>query len=309
MITENAGEFITTLTTLDYLGKVKFVKAMDEICSIDEKVNIPKNVKYAIAHDENYFAIDEADCLLSWGDNINCPLGHGHNERITEPTVVEALKDCKVKEIHVVDEVVLCIATSGRLYVWGKGDMFGFNEVKFPSPVGITQCGRVQHAAFVQHHGLLICSDANVYSVGSNGLGELGLGHTEAMTGFQKIDRFNPGEVIKVQAGSRKSAVLTKNGEVYVFGGWGGVYHPRPHLVDGLTGVVDISLTSHHILALTSNNELFAWGVNEHGECGIGSTIEYISKPSRVLGLKNCEILQVSAGNYKSVIKFKSKNQ
>ena len=80
-----------------------------------------------------------------------------------------------------------------------------------------------------------------------------------------------------------------------------------PHLVNGLTGVVDISMGSVHILALTNNNDLFSWGDNERGQCGVGSKDEYITKTTRVKGLEDKEILQISAGSTCSLIKYKNK--
>ena len=52
------------------------------------------------------------------------------------------------------------------------------------------------------------------------------------------------------------SAILSKKGDVYVFGNWGEKTYTEPHLVEGLTGVVDVSMAFGHILALTDNNEI-----------------------------------------------------
>ena len=98
--------------------------------------------------------------------------------------------------------------------------------------------------------------------------------------------------MLKVQVGWESSAVLTKSGEVCVFGKWGeegfissllALYnlqlwgdktiYTEPHLIEGLTGVVDISMGGDHILALTEDKE----------------------------------ILQISAGNSHSLIKYKTK--
>merc|ERR1712179_214215 len=108
---------------------------------------------------------------------------------------------------------------------------------------------------------------------------------------FNKIDQFDSIEVIKVQAGWDTSAVLTKSGEVYVFGKWDKTVYTEPHLVNELTDVVDISISHQHILALTANNELFAWGYNGYGQCGVGSDAKYIPTPTRVVGLEDKEIL------------------
>ena len=66
-------------------------------------------------------------------------------------------------------------------------------------------------------------------------------------------------------------------------------------------------MNGHHILALTGSNELFAWGHNEEGQCGVGSEADYITTPTPVPGLEDKAILQISAGFGKSLIKYKIK--
>ena len=166
------------------------------------------------------------------------------------------MKHLKMKQLCCACDVGLCLTMDGQLLVWGKGDMFGFKGIIFDSPIGIVQCGRVQQIAMNSRHALLLCSDGNVYSIGSNEDGKLGLGHENEVTGFNKIDLFDSIDVIKVQTALLGSAVLTKRGQVYIFGQWGEMKHSTPRLIEGLTDVVDISMSSTHILALTKENEL-----------------------------------------------------
>ena len=197
-----------------------------------------------------------------------------------------------------------------ELFAWGQGDKFGFPGIDFVSPIGpigFTQFGHVQQITMSAYHALILGSEGNVHSTGSNFSGELGLGHQKEVAGFNKIDQFDSVEVLKVQAGYSTSAALAKSGEVYVFGKWGETIYSTPHLISGLTDVVDISMSGWHILALTGRNELFAWGDNDDGKCGVGSEDDYISKPTRVAGFEDKDILQISAGLFTSLIKYKTK--
>ena len=63
-----------------------------------------------------------------------------------------------------------------------------------------------------------------------------------------------------------------------------------------------------HILALTRNNELFAWGDNDDGKCGIGSEDDYIPMPTRVHGLETKVKLHISAGKMNSLIQRDAKS-
>ena len=242
---------------------------------------------------------------------------HGHMENcVNEPTMIDALKEFQIKQIDFLSNTTICVGLDNHLYIWGKGYVFGFKDTDFSSPIGITQCGRIKQVACAYSHALFIGEQGSVYSIGKNTSGNLGLGHRKESPGFNKIDLFDLMEVAKVQAGDF-SAVLIKSGEVYVFGGIGEESYLSPHLMEGIRDVVDISLTHGHILALTKSNELFSWGNNESGCCGVGdldrcstcnrSSGKSIMTPMRVHGLQDCQILQLSTGSDCSLIKYKTK--
>ena len=58
---------------------------------------------------------------------------------------------------------------------------------------------------------------------------------------INKVDKFDSIGLLKVHAGYKHSAILTKSGEVYVFGKWDKTVYTKPHRVNGLNSVVDIS--------------------------------------------------------------------
>ena len=59
---------------------------------------------------------------------------------------------------------------------------------------------------------------------------------------------------------------------------------------------------SGHILALNETGQLFAWGWNGTGQCGVNSTNEYINSPTRVTGLDAYKVLKISAGECNSLL-------
>lgn len=82
----------------------------------------------------------------------------------------------------------------------------------------------------------------------------------------------------------------------------------KPQLAP-IKNVVDISLKYNHILALTSSGEVYAWGDNEFGQCGLGSNEKIIRKPTRVRGLEAYHIRQISAGLNYSLIRCEPKHK
>ncbi len=121
-------------------------------------------------------------------------------------------------------------------------------------------------------HSLVLDNNGNVYSFGSNGRGELGLG--------DKHTRFSPHiiptltDIVQISA-SEHSLFLNKYGQVY---SCGSNYHGQlgyktisgdfqlcPKLVPNLSNnIIQVSAGSNHSLALTSNGEVYSFGSNPH---------------------------------------------
>ena len=57
------------------------------------------------------------------------------------------------------------------------------------------------------------------------------------------------------------------------------------------------------MLVLTAEYRLYAFGSDEHGQCGQGSTTEFIEEPVEVRNLRNLRIKQISAGTNHCLIK------
>lgn len=62
--------------------------------------------------------------------------------------------------------------------------------------------------------------------------------------------------------------------------------------------MIDISAGDNHVLALSDNYEVFAWGANNMGQCGLGHVNNPITVPVKVMGLNNVRIRQISAGEF-----------
>jgi alpha-tubulin suppressor-like RCC1 family protein len=76
-----------------------------------------------------------------------------------------------------------------------------------------------------------------------------------------------------------------------------------PERVEGLAHkkVVDVSIGESHVLALTEDKQVYAWGNNSMGQTGLGNSISPTSKPRRVSALDGISITGVSAGTSHSV--------
>jgi alpha-tubulin suppressor-like RCC1 family protein len=79
---------------------------------------------------------------------------------------------------------------------------------------------------------------------------------------------------------------------------WGGTTLPAdrivPTQVSGLGVIIAISLSSTHALALRDDGTVWAWGRNDHGSLGHGSTAAYSNTPVQVSNLNG--VMKVFAG-------------
>ncbi len=73
----------------------------------------------------------------------------------------------------------------------------------------------------------------------------------------------------------------------------------KPMLVLGLSDVVAIAAGGFHSVALKSDGTVWAWGSNDHGQLGDGTSEGSRSRPMKVLGLS--DVVSIAAGGFHSV--------
>lgn len=259
----------------------------------------------AISTFGSQFVLDAAGDLWSWGSNQHGQLGHGDTIERQTPTMIEGLKGKNVKEVITgTTGCVACITVNNTCFIWGSCQWLGLGrEVTTP-----TRLDRpIKSISIGFSHALMIDYVDDVYAIGVNIHGELGLGDKKDRTSWTKVYNLT-GRVIKVQCGIWRSAILTTTG-VFTMGGIHRDQHKRsdfawvaPQLIK-LANVADISMTWDHILALTTSGELYAWGYNNRSQCGVVSRSDPIKKPKRVGGIEDYKILQMSAGSQFSLFR------
>lgn len=76
----------------------------------------------------------------------------------------------------------------------------------------------------------------------------------------------------------------------------------KPTIVDALRGkkIVHVAVGALHCLAVTEGGQVFAWGDNDHGQQGNGTTLVN-RKPTLVQGLEGVRITKVACGSSHSV--------
>ncbi len=155
----------------------------------------------------------------------------------------------------------------------------GFKEQFIDTPTPVTGLRFVTAVAAGMRHGLALLADGTVVAWGANGLGQLGDGATSESSVPVPVKGLS--KVTAIAAGASHSLALLKNGTVMAWGynesgqlGNGSTAESStvPVAVQGLSGVQAISAGSNFSLALLKNGTVMAWGGNESGQLGVGST-------------------------------------
>ncbi|KAL6039185.1 hypothetical protein STEG23_012209, partial [Scotinomys teguina] len=147
-----------------------------------------------------------------------------------------------------------------------------------------------------------------IFVLGTNCSGCLGVGDVQSTIEPRRLDSLTGKKIASLSYGSGPHIVLaTTDGEVFTWGhnaysqlGNGTTNHGLVpcHISTNLSNkqVIEVACGSYHSLVLTSDGEIFAWGYNNSGQVGSGSTANQ-PIPRRVTGcLQNKVVMNIACG-------------
>ncbi|XP_043274810.1 E3 ubiquitin-protein ligase HERC2 isoform X2 [Venturia canescens] len=262
-------------------------------------------------------ALTQDSKVFSWGEGEDGKLGHGNSLSLDKPRLIEALKSKRIRDIACGSGHSAAIASNGELYTWGLGEYgrLGHGDTVTqmkPKLVKALVGQRVVQVACGSKDAqtLALTEEGYVYSWGDGDFGKLGRGGSGGCYTPLLIDRLLGLGVVQVECGAQFSLALTKYGEVWTWGkgdyfrlGHGNDQHVRkPTLVEALRGkkIIHVAVGALHCLAVTDTGQVYAWGDNDHGQQGNGTTIVN-RKPSLVHGLEDAKVNRVACGSSHSV--------
>ncbi|XP_073470395.1 E3 ubiquitin-protein ligase MYCBP2 isoform X18 [Aquarana catesbeiana] len=176
-------------------------------------------------------------------------------------------------------EFALMKTFSGKVYYTGKYQSLGIKQggpssgkwVELP----ITKSPKIIQFS-VGHdgsHALLTADDGSVFFTGTASKGEDG----ESTKSRRQAKPYKPKKMVKMEGkfvvstacNNGSSSVITKDGELYMFGK-DAVYADNSNLVTDLKGhvVTQVAMGKAHTCVLTKKGEVWTFGVNNKGQCG-----------------------------------------
>lgn len=262
-------------------------------------------------------ALTQDSKVFSWGEGEDGKLGHGNRLSLDKPRLIEALKSKRIRDVACGSGHSAAIASNGELYTWGLGEYgrLGHGDIATqlkPKLVEALVGQRVVQIACGSKDAqtIALTEDGSVYSWGDGDFGKLGRGGSGGCYSPLLIERLNGLGVVQIECGAQFSLALTKYGEVWTWGkgdyyrlGHGNDQHVRkPTVVEGLRGkkITHVTVGALHCLAVTDIGQVYAWGDNDHGQQGNGTTVDN-RKPSLVHGLEDVKINRVACGSSHSV--------
>jgi alpha-tubulin suppressor-like RCC1 family protein len=134
--------------------------------------------------------------------------------------------------------------------------------------------------------GGLACPN-EVFAIGTNCLGELGIGSYQSVVNFNKVDScYFDCQVSGVHAGHGCTFYVTQSHKIYASGQWKcwiNSSHPEPlRAVCDTWKIKNVAISSTHIILTNNEGGIFGLGDNTMGELGLGHT-NCIDKPNPLL--------------------------
>lgn len=244
--------------------------------------------------------------LRAWGWNGYGQLGVGDiNDRALPSLVagVPAIRQLAARATHSV-----AVADDGSVWTWGSN---GNGESADPTvalsnlPLSVPLPKSIVGLSAGSFHALALGGDGSVWAWGGNNTGALGNGGQRDLFLPQRVPDLPV--MTALAAGSEFSLALAADGTVWSWGsqdagrlgnGQDSGAQSKPQRLPGLSTVTALSAGYQHALALGADGTVWAWGLNNYGQLGDGSTSNR-STPVPVPGLP--KIAAVAAGDFHSL--------
>ncbi len=247
--------------------------------------------------------------VLAWGYNVYGQLGDGTATQRLSPVPVPGLTGVVAVATGSFHSVAL--KADGTVLAWGNngsGEIGDGTNAQRWSPVVVPGLTGVVAIATGGRHTVALKSDGTVLAWGYNGSGQLGDG-TTTWQRSSPVAVIGLTGVVAITAGYDHTLALKADGTLMAWGSnsYGQLgdgtttQRSSPTPVPGLAGVVAVVAgggqpwRESHTVALLSDGTLRAWGVNNYGQVGDGTSTQRLN-PVPVLGLS--KLLMVAAGEY-----------
>lgn len=244
-------------------------------------------------------ALKSDGSVLAWGANFQGQLGDGTMAQRSTPVVVSGLgPGSGVIAVSAGFTHSLALKSDGTVLAWGSGRLGDGALLAFTqtTPVQVSGLGPGSGVTAVSAgagFSLALRSNGTVLAWGANQSGQLGDGTTterpipiqiSSLSGVASISAGYDFTLATKLDGSALAWGFNREGQL---GDGTGLTRPSPVQINGLTAgsnILSVHAGLRNSLAVKSDGSVLAWGINNEGQLGDGTTLTRLS-PVQVSGL------------------------
>ncbi|KAJ3138510.1 Regulator of chromosome condensation [Physocladia obscura] len=211
--------------------------------------------------------LSEDGKLFSWGCNDQMALGRPGEE--TEPAPVSGLDDIKIVQIACGDSISAALSEDGNVYAWGtfrnKNGIFGFRPdiAVQATPLRIPELSKVKSIHAGADHLVAFTIDRRIYTWGCGESGQLG---RFIMARKEKERSLIPTQ-LEFKPHKRQIATPSLLSRFPKKSDTGITYQSQ---------FVGVSCTGNGTYLIHESGVVFALGLNNYGQLGVGDTDEHL---------------------------------
>ena len=221
---------------------------------------------------QHTLVIANDDNLWSWGRNDCGQLCHLDEEDRSNP---QQTSFSKISKTSAGWNYSLFQNNKGEIFACGKNELgqcgLGhFNDPQITPSLILNVPSNIVHFVCGSQHILFLDCEGNVFSVGNNEFGQLGLSHNTDQNVLNKIPDI---PLIKtISCVGTSSYLIDFEGNLWAFGGQYYAVHDGETDINTLKDIQQISYgcCGSHFLAKNSRNQIIVAGNNLFGQLGIG---------------------------------------
>ena len=253
--------------------------------------NIPPVISVSCGYNYTLIITDD-DNLWSCGGNHFGQLCHGDKEDRSNP---QQTSFSNISKLSAGCYHSLFQNNKGEIFscgynAYGQCGLGHFNDHQITPSLIPNLPSNIVHFVCGCHQSLFLDSKGNVFSVGDNEEGQLGLGHNTNQNVMNKIPNIPP--IKTISCVSRSCYLIDFEGNLWIFGynelgqlGHGDEKNINtPKIINTLKDIQQISYGScgFHFFAKNSQNQIFVTGRNDYGQLGTGDSTESVSTPKEI---------------------------
>ena len=242
---------------------------------------------------DHTIALKSDGTVWTWGWNSNGQLGDGTNTDRTTPVQVNGLSG--VTAIASGYKHTIALKSGGTVWAWGTngwGELGNGTYTERKIPIQVNGLSSVIAIAGGFSYTIALKSDGTVWTWGLNNFGQLG-DETTTIMRATPIQVSGISDVTAIAGGYAHTIALKSDGTVWA---WGYNYYGQlgdgtntkmsttPVQVSGLSDVIAIAGGYAHTIALKSDGTVWAWGQNDSGQLGDGTSTNRTT-PVQVSGI------------------------